>query len=199
MTNEEDELNFRKDNKRFNNIKYFRRYICYEYIKNTFKPIIWFSSFYDEGIMLKGKTRLKTSNKINNIMTGKLYQKDNIKINLNEKGIIFLDNEVIKSSDKKLFNKKLDECGSKELGVSREPCSDFVCSEELLTIDMNIYDEVLYFDYELNESHIKKIRNTLKEYVTSKSLKKFDNDIKYVQNFVVELTPLLKMKLDIDL
>ena len=62
---------------------------------------------------------------------------------------------------------------------------------------MNIYDEVLYFDYELNESHIKKIRNTLKEYVTPKSLKKFDNDVKYVQNFVVELTPLLKLKLDL--
>ena len=166
--NEEDELNFRKDNKRFNNTKYFKRYICYEYIKNTFKPIIWFSSFYDEGIKIKGKTRLRTSNEINNIMTGKSHQKDNIKINLDEKGIIFLNNEVIKSSDKKS-----------------------------LTIDMNIYDEVLYFDYELNESHIKKIRNTLKEYVTPKSLKKFDNDVKYVQNFVVELTPLLKLKLDL--
>ena len=155
--NEEDELNFRKDNKRFNNTKYFKRYICYEYIKNTFKRIIWFSSFYDEGIKIKGKTRLRTSNEINNIMTGKSHQKDNIKINLDEKGIIFLNNEVIKLSDKKL----LDSFMTKHMSETAELNSPSVSA---VTINMNFYDEVLYFNYSLSESHIKKIRNILKEF-----------------------------------
>ena len=181
MTNEEDELNFRKDNKHFNYMKYFNRYICYEYIKNTFKPVFWFSSFYKDGIKIKGKTSkgikqssIEDKQCIINLMTDIIYTEDDIKIKICENGTLFIDDEVTKYSDNK----------DKEGAVN---------------INMKNHNEVLYFNYELSDNYIKKIRNTLREYITKKQLKKFNDDLKYVQNFVVELTPLLKMKLDIDL